>query len=69
MSVVSNENRATSTDIHRTDRSAGSGSIVAANGVIEASSDFLACEDKKAAVVVKVVSGSLVFNGAPGNWV
>ena len=31
--VVSNDNRAASTDIHHADRSAGSGSVVAANGV------------------------------------
>ena len=32
--VISNDSRAASTDIHHADRSAGSGSIVAANGVI-----------------------------------
>ena len=67
--VVSNDNRAASTDIHHADRSAGSGSVVAAKGIIWASSDFLACEDKKVAEVVKVVSGGLVFDGAPGNWI
>ena len=65
--VVSNDNKAASTDIHHADRSAGSGSVVAANGVIWASSDFLACEDKKVAEVGKVVSGGLVFDGAPGS--
>ena len=67
--VVSNDNRAASTDIHHADRSAGSGSVAAANGVIWASSDFLAYDDKKVAEVVNVVSGSLVFDGAPGSWV
>ena len=67
--VVSNDNKAASTDIHHADRSAGSGSVVVANGVIWASSDFLAYDDKKVAEVVNVVSGSLVFVGAPGSWV
>ena len=67
--VVSNDNRDASTDIHHADRSAGSGSVAAANGVIWASSDFLAYEDKKVAEVVNVVSGGLVFDGAPGSWV
>ena len=67
--VVSNDNRAASTDIHHADRSAGSGSVAAANGVIWASSDFLAYDDKKVAEVVNVVSGGLVFVGAPGSWV
>ena len=31
--VISNDNKATSTDIHHADRSAGSGSVGAANGV------------------------------------
>ena len=67
--VVSNDNKAASTDIHHADRSVGSGSIVVANGVIWASSDFLAYDDKKVAEVVNVVSGGLVFVGAPGSWV
>ena len=67
--VVSNDNKAASTNIHHADRSAGSGSVVVANGVIWASSDFLAYDDKKVAEVVNVVSGSLVFVGAPGSWV
>ena len=67
--VVSNDNKAASTDIHHADRSAGSGSVVVANGVIWASSDFLAYDDKKVAEVVNVVSGGLVFVGAPGSWV
>ena len=67
--VVSNNNRAASTDIHHADRSASSGSVAAANGIIWASSDFLAYDDKKVAEVVNVVSGGLVFVGAPGSWV
>ena len=67
VNIVSNDNRAASTDIHQADRPAGSGSVVAASGVIWASSDFLAYDDRNVAEVEKVVSGGLVLEGAPGS--
>ena len=44
---------------HHAARLAGSGSLLAASGVTCASNDFLACDDKKVADELRVVSGGL----------